>query len=275
MKNDERSQQETITSLFDQDLSWWADVYRDDLPRGFFSFEMRKRLKLVAEQLKAQIHKMDNPEVLECGCGPGDILELLAPSPCKLTGLDLNRRYLEMSAKKVPEATLVDGDVEKLPFPDKSFDIVYAVGVLLYVKNDRLAVKEMARVTRDGGYVLISVPNYLMLHLLMDPYYFYRSIRRGLGQKEEKIESGFDESQLRRYPLRQLKKLCKDFGLHEINTMSTSFGPLKFWRKEVLPLTSSIRISEVLRNWSGLRSFSALNHVGNHLIVSLRKGAIP
>jgi ubiquinone/menaquinone biosynthesis C-methylase UbiE len=275
MKDKEGNHNETIIDFFDGDLRWWSDVYRDDLPRGFFSFEMRRRLQLVSDLLTAQIEKMDNPDVLECGCGPGDILALLAPLRCRLTGLDLNQRYLDMAAEKIPGAMLINGNAESLPFPDASFDIVYAVGVLPYLSDDRTAAKEIARVTRDGGFVLISVPNYRMLHLLLNPYYIFRSATRILSLEKKQPTSGFDESKMRRYPLPRLRRLVREFDLHEIRSMSTSYGPLKFWRSEVFPLATSIRLSETLRKWSDRKWGAALRRVGNHFIITLRKGSIP
>lgn len=272
MENEGRNQNETMISFFDQDLRWWQDVYREDLPRGFFSFEMRRRLELVAEQLTTEIKAMENPAVLECGCGPGDILKLIEPLPCQLTGLDLNPRYLDLAAEKVPGAKLLDGNIEELPLPDASFDVVYAVGVLQYLNDDQLAVREISRVTKDGGFVLISVPNYRMLHLLLDPYYLFRTFRRILGTKEQLTTAEFDESKIRRFTLKQLRKLFADYGMNEIRSMSTSFGPLKFWRREVLPLAISMRSSEVLRKGSEMKIFSGLKHVGNHLLITLRKG---
>jgi ubiquinone/menaquinone biosynthesis C-methylase UbiE len=275
MENEDKKHNETIISFFDQELNWWTDVYREDLPRGFFSFEMRRRLDLVIGLLTAQIQRMDNPDVLECGCGPGNILAMLAPSRCKLTGLDLNRRYIDLAAEKVPGATLIEGNVERLPFPDASFDIVYAVGVLMYLNDDRMAVKEIARVTKDGGFVLISVPNYQMLHLLLDPYYIFRFFKRILGKDKQPSNTGFDESKIRRYSLVQLRNLFREYDLREIRSMSTSYGPMKFWRRELLPLTISIRISEVMRKLSERKICAGLKHVGNHLILTLCKGSIP
>ncbi len=272
MENNGRNHDEKIISFFDQEIRWWTDVYRDDLPRGFFSFEMRRRLKLVAELLTAQIQKMDNPEVLECGCGPGDILALVAPLQCKLTGLDLNQRYLDLAKEKVPSGTFIEGNVECLPFPDDSFDIVYAVGVFLYLKDDQLAAKEIARVTKNGGFVLISNPNLYMMHLFLDPYYVFRFVKKLLGVTEKPSSTEFDDSSMRRYPLSQFRDLFRKNGLHEIRSMCTSFGPLKFWRREVLPLATSIRISEKIRDVSERRRGAWLRHAGNHLILTLRKG---
>lgn len=275
MENNGRNHNESIISLFNQNFRWWQDVYRDDLPRGFFSFEMRRRLEWVAALLRAQIETMENPDVLECGCGPGDILELLAPSGCKLTGLDLNQRYLDLAAEKVPQATLMAGNVEELPFADGAFDIVYAVGVFQYLDDDHAAAREICRVTREGGVILISFANYRMLHLLLDPYYLFRLFKKILRIKEQPSQGESDETRIRRYTLTQLKKMFREHNVHEIESRATSYGPFKFWRREVLPLATSIRISDLLLKGSGKSLFSGLKHVGNHLTITLRKGAVP
>jgi ubiquinone/menaquinone biosynthesis C-methylase UbiE len=271
MEDDNKKHNESIISFFDQGIPWWTEIYREDLPKGFFSFEMRQRLKFVTDLLTALVQKMDNPDVLDCGCGPGEIMALLAPLRCKLTGLDLNRRYLDLAAEKAPGSTLIEGNVEQLPFPDASFDIVFAVGVLMYLKDDRKAAKEIARVTKKDGIILISVPNYLMLHLLIDPYYIFRFFLKIIGKDKHVSDDGFGESNIRRYSLTQLRNLFRKYDLHEVRSISTSFGPVRFWRKEILPVKISIRISEFMRKLSEWKICSGLKHVGNQFIIILRK----
>lgn len=52
-------------------------------------------------------------------------------------------------------------DIENIPFPDNSFDLVFASHVLEYVKNDKQAINEIKRVLRPGGLAFLPVP---MLH---------------------------------------------------------------------------------------------------------------
>ena len=52
-------------------------------------------------------------------------------------------------------------DIEEIPYPDKSFDLVFASHVLEYVKNDKKAINEIKRVLRPGGLAFLPVP---MLH---------------------------------------------------------------------------------------------------------------
>ena len=52
----------------------------------------------------------------------------------------------------------VSEDVQNLSFKDSSFDIILSNHVLEHVKNDGLALNEMARILKKGGYAIITVP---------------------------------------------------------------------------------------------------------------------
>ena len=52
-------------------------------------------------------------------------------------------------------------DIQSIPYPDNSFDLVFASHVLEYVKDDRQAIQEIKRVLRPGGLAFLPVP---MLH---------------------------------------------------------------------------------------------------------------
>ena len=52
-------------------------------------------------------------------------------------------------------------DIQSIPYPDNTFDLVFASHVLEYVENDRQAIKEIKRVLRSGGLAFLPVP---MLH---------------------------------------------------------------------------------------------------------------
>ncbi|MCK0209484.1 methyltransferase domain-containing protein [Starkeya koreensis] len=49
-------------------------------------------------------------------------------------------------------------DIQDIPFPDKSFDIIWCSHVLEHVPDDRKAMREIHRVLRDGGTALIQIP---------------------------------------------------------------------------------------------------------------------
>lgn len=107
-------------------------------------------------------------DVLDVGCGVGHWGRTLAqvlPSDARLTGIDREARWVEAASAKAAERGLGErfryqgGTADALDFPDASFDLVTCQTVLIHVRDAALAVKEMARVTRPGGIVLLAEPN--------------------------------------------------------------------------------------------------------------------
>jgi demethylmenaquinone methyltransferase / 2-methoxy-6-polyprenyl-1,4-benzoquinol methylase len=104
-----------------------------------------------------------NARVLDLATGTADMALLVARSvpTAHVVGLDPSEKMLEIGRSKVAKAgcaeriELVRGDAEALPFPDATFDgICIAFGIRNVPDRDR-ALREMARVTRPGGYVAI------------------------------------------------------------------------------------------------------------------------
>jgi ubiquinone/menaquinone biosynthesis C-methylase UbiE len=96
-------------------------------------------------------------QVLEVGCGTGAILHDLH-TPASLYGLDLLPAALAECKVHVPAASLTRGDAHLLPYPDRSYDIVYCHFLLLWVKEPLQVVREMARVGRTV--LALAEPDY-------------------------------------------------------------------------------------------------------------------
>lgn len=99
--------------------------------------------------------------VLEVGCGTGAILSELPKGPA-IHGLDINREALIECRLHAPQSRPVQGNALSLPYPDHTFGIVYSHFLLLWVGNPLGALREMKRVTKQGGYVIaFAEPDYL------------------------------------------------------------------------------------------------------------------
>lgn len=95
--------------------------------------------------------------VLEVGCGTGAILGSLH-TPAARHGLDLEPGALIQCRVNAEGTFLTQGDAHTLPYPDRSFDIVYCHFLLLWVKNPLQVVREMARVGRTV--LALAEPDY-------------------------------------------------------------------------------------------------------------------
>ena len=97
--------------------------------------------------------------VLEVGVGTGINLGMY-PRTAKITGIDLSSRMLEKAKKRIVEKGLANCDVlemdaTKMTFADNSYDVVYAPYVISVVPDPVAVAKEMYRVCRPGGRVVI------------------------------------------------------------------------------------------------------------------------
>jgi SAM-dependent methyltransferase len=96
--------------------------------------------------------------VLDCGCGPGTITVGLAAAvmPRQVIGLDQETQQCATVAAYAQQVGLTNltfrrGDINALPFPDASFDVVFTNAVLQYLADPGHAVREMCRVLKPGG----------------------------------------------------------------------------------------------------------------------------
>jgi SAM-dependent methyltransferase len=94
-------------------------------------------------------------DVLDVGCGAGVEVVRFARAGARVTGVDIAESGVALARQNLAQqglaARLDAADGEHLPYPDKSFDLVFAHGVVQYTGDDRQMVSEIHRVLRPGG----------------------------------------------------------------------------------------------------------------------------
>jgi SAM-dependent methyltransferase len=113
-------------------------------------------------QLYRRANLLAASAVLDVGCGTGAITREVAPR-CRgaVFGVDLNLGYLSLARARGGGPAYVQGDANSLPFPSATFDQVHCHFFLLWVRQPELALREMTRVCRPGGHILICAePDY-------------------------------------------------------------------------------------------------------------------
>ena len=100
---------------------------------------------------------MSGARVLDVGCGTGYTLSRL-PNTVRATGIDISSTSVALARERAPHATIVQGSATALPFDDGAFDACIALDVLEHLDDDLDAARELRRVVRPGGVVLITVP---------------------------------------------------------------------------------------------------------------------
>ena len=105
------------------------------------------------------IGDMKRPKILEVGCSTGYITRHVAQKfDCEIVGVDLSEILLEIARDESDKLGLENvsferANVEDLPFPDDSFDIVYGEAITALVKDPLKVLGEYKRVLKKGGKV--------------------------------------------------------------------------------------------------------------------------
>jgi SAM-dependent methyltransferase len=95
--------------------------------------------------------------LLDLGCGAGTALELAVKRGATVSGLDASQGLLEFARSRLPEADLRQGELERLPYQDNSFDVVTAFNSVGFAADQVAALREAKRVAVSGGKVGIVV----------------------------------------------------------------------------------------------------------------------
>lgn len=149
----------------------------------------------------------DGMDYLDCGCGPGRLLELLKDEYPGLscTGLEMDPILVEAAKMKLEsrgfsDCSIVQGTAEKSGLPENSFDFITMRLVLEHVPDPVLALQELRRLLRPGGRILIisndfenhtrTWPPVPELNALYEAYRAHRSEDQGdpcIGRRVPKL----------------------------------------------------------------------------------------
>ena len=152
-------------SYFDQAAETYAATYAVSTPPGY---ALRVRQQRILELLGPEPGKL-----LDAGCGPAFIAKELERTRCAYWGLDGSPHMLTLAAQHLPPeaaARLAIGDVQHVPYPDGFFDSVLCIGVIERTRDDRAVLRELLRVLKPGGTLVVSFPN------LLSPYCVWKNL---------------------------------------------------------------------------------------------------
>jgi ubiquinone/menaquinone biosynthesis C-methylase UbiE len=152
-------------------------------------------------------------QALDVGCGTGELLSRIARQypQARLSGIDPVPEMLAVAKKKLPEG--VDfrvGYANALPWPDESFDVAVSCNMFHYITHPVPAIREMTRVLRRGGRLVITdwCDNYLAcricnIYLRLTNRAYYKTYRQ-----HECLallaEAGHPDIQIERYKINWL-----------------------------------------------------------------------
>jgi ubiquinone/menaquinone biosynthesis C-methylase UbiE len=219
--------------------------------------------------------------ILDIGCGPGVISVALAQRGFRVTGVDCAIEMTDAAARlttatKVEHlVTLGIGDVHKLPFYNNSFDLVLMIGVSEWLPALRPPVMEIARVTKPGGFAIVSTDNRWALHALADPllHPFLTPVKR---QFLKLLQVSFPKyPRPTTYSILDMNRAVRGAGFKKLEGKSVGFGPFSFFRGFVMPDRAGVHIDRMLQRLAD-RSFPIINSAGHvYLLVATKAKPAP
>jgi ubiquinone/menaquinone biosynthesis C-methylase UbiE len=227
--------QRQVDAHFAAAADFWDEVYeRGDGEGRRYKTRLERALAWVdAVALPAGTHALD------LGAGAGSATVELARRGFTVDAIDsvpaMATRIKERAARfgVVGRVRARVADARALPYPDESFDLVMALGVVPWLDQPRLAIAEIARVLKPGGWLVVSCANRAALCVLIEPMYnpmlaparrFVAATLRRIGWRKTP-EHG---PRPRLQSLRSLTDLLVSAGLVQQGWQSYGFGPLSF-----------------------------------------------
>jgi ubiquinone/menaquinone biosynthesis C-methylase UbiE len=272
-------QQARVNIHFESAAPHWERIYHQATVHGcIYQDRMATALRWVEElRLPRAAH------LLEIGCGAGFATAALAERGYRIDALDSVPAMINLTSKRVAETgagervRIALADVRHLPMPNNSFDLVFALGVLPWLDDSVAAVREIARVTRPGGYVLLSADNSVHLDEILDPAQvpILRPVRRyvALALRAAKLLPPVPDSpKIQRHSRRQIDCILSDAGLVRLRSVMLGFGPFTLCGKSFLPESAGIKVHRLLQAAAN-RELPIVSFYGMQYLVMSSKGA--
>jgi ubiquinone/menaquinone biosynthesis C-methylase UbiE len=265
--------QRHVSDYFESTAAYWTTIYSDDrLLSTIYQDRHNTALGWIED-----LNLVPSARILEVGCGAGLVTSALARNGYTVDALDSTMAMLQMTRNHGARHAVQNrirtysADVHALPFQPQTFDLVIAIGVIPWLHSEHMALREMRRVLKDDGYLLVTADNNARLNRILDPLsspvsapfrLVAKRVLRLCGLWSPK--SGFQPK--RHYP-REFGRSIGDCGFEQVKSRTVGFGPFTFLGKAILTDALGIRLHRWLQAVASRRGSFPLCWTGAHYLV--------
>lgn len=202
--------------------------------------------------IRAELDRLPLPtgaRVLDAGCGSGRTLQELVDYG-DVSGIELNTDAAALARDRALGDVQV-GRLEELPWEDQTFDLITCLDVIEHVPDDTVALSELRRVCRAGGWLLVTVPAYQALWSRHDEAnHHYRrysraALRAAAGAGGWQLERMSSFNSLLLAPAAAVRLAQRRLGTHNGYTNDLDLGPA--WLNDVLERPMALEASWLAR----------------------------
>jgi ubiquinone/menaquinone biosynthesis C-methylase UbiE len=267
---------------FDATSEYWHDIYFRS--EAYTGYSLRKQHHFILQQA-AQIE--GTRHILDVGCGAGVTVVALAQAGYTASGVDIAPRMIERAQQWAQhEGARCDFNVASarvLPYGDGQFDLVFALGLLSNVQDDRAVLAEMRRVLKPGGTLLVTVANLVALDMLAALPHSVPIMLNGTALRAPVRRIGNLGRILAQRPVKDVSALrfarsvlpglyarrIRHAGFEDVRYQSLTFGSLMPLGFRVMNDAQAITLSERIAGMT--KKFGFLQALGTVVMYSGRK----
>ena len=266
-----------VSDYFESTAAYWRTLYSDDQLLSTIYQDRHNTVLAWIQDLKL----VPSARILEVGCGAGFVTSALARDGYTVDALDSTMAMIRMARRDAARHCVRDrirmysADVHALPFRAQTFDLVIAIGVIPWLHSERVALREMRRVLKQDGYLLVTADNNARLSRILDPLSSPMSAPFRLVAKRVlrlcglwSPNSGFQPK--RHYPY-EFNRSIGDCGFERVKFRTIGFGPFTCLGKAILTDAIGIRLHRWLQTAASGRGSFPLRWAGaHHLVLATR-----
>lgn len=260
----------TVDAYFKARARDWKEIYAK---KDVYSVIHQQRRAIVLEMVD-KLGLPPDDQVLEVGCGAGLTTAELARRGYRVDAVDSVAEMVDLTRRHAAETGVADrvkpvvADINRLLFPNKHFSLVVVIGVLPWLQAIHEPIREVGRVTKAGGYLIVNVDNRWRLHELLDPrlspvHAPIRKLGRSLRRRNHSLP-------IQRCSPREFDAILSEAGYAKIQATVLGFGPFTLLGQTVLPDSVGIKVHDALQRYAN-RNFPLLRSTGAQYLVLARK----
>ncbi|MBU5227887.1 methyltransferase domain-containing protein [Clostridium senegalense] len=194
----------------------WAKSYDKTIVEDRGEVKVYKNYNLILDKVYnlASENSKKGFKFLEIGVGTGNLSSKFLRNNCDIVGIDQSREMLSIAKKKYPKLKVRLGEFLKIPYSDKSFDIIVSTYAFHHLNENEkvIAIEEMIRVLKDNGKIIIGD---LMFKDVDDKRYVLKSLtKEQIEEVEDEYYTNID------FLKKEFRKFDKNLSYERIDTFN-------------------------------------------------------
>jgi ubiquinone/menaquinone biosynthesis C-methylase UbiE len=198
--------------------------------------------------------------LLDSGCGTGHHMVPLRERGYEVAGVDASKEMLEHARINNPESLILEADVEEIPLPDASFDIILSVEVLRHLPRSAQTIAEMSRLLKPGGFALVTATPLLN----MNGYALLNKLTHAV-----KI-GNFARHKQSFHSSARLRKEFSEAGFSSVAIHGVYIGPVN-WLERLFPKGMPARLKKWESTDDALADKAVLRELSNMFLIKAVK----